>query len=651
MIAATPGRRRLLRAVRALLGLAILALPFATPVQAHARASVTLDVVLTAATISGTAPTDTLTLSGLVANHSDTAAFGVRAQLWRSTTALRAADAVDAALAGSGPTGRTVTTKPEHSATVTGPDAALAPGETRTFSVQGTLADVGLTTADASYLVGVNVRGAASASAAGDTTQARTLVTLPGASATPVATVVELSATPRQLRPNLFADDRLAEELDGRLRTLLDAAAQPGVSWVVDPSLVAEVSDLADGYRVVDGDGSAPGEGTDVAKKWLADFRALPTASGYQSLFARPDITAAVALRDDSVLAHARAAATPALGLPTLVTLDRVDSPTLRALGPDHPVLTRAPRLQTPSIVVDGTRVVEAVTPDEAWDAHALADTPLNRTAVLVAQARAHGGQVRVVSSQAGLDADRAAAPTWVARTTLTHLLGGQAPVNGRSVPVDPDATDAFDAETSKRGAALAAGLATYASVAPDSRVGTLADAQAARAASLAWTDDLAGRDAWLTLVDARAGRVALARGLSLSASPRFTMTAAESDFPVTVTNTLPDAVAIRLVPASDSPQRIRISAGDVVTVAPGASQGASVHASASGNGVASGTIHVATEAGTRLTADVPLVLEATNLGRVGWVIVVVSGLVLIVSTALRIRQVRRRTGGADVRR
>ena len=47
--------------------------------------------------------------------------------------------------------------------------------------------------------------------------------------------------------------------------------------------------------------------------------------------------------------------------------------------------------------------------------------------------------------------------------------------------------------------------------------------------------------------------------------------------------------------------------------------------------------------AGNRsLTADTTILVETTNLGLIGWVIVIVSGLVLVVSTALRIRQVRR---------
>ena len=50
-----------------------------------------------------------------------------------------------------------------------------------------------------------------------------------------------------------------------------------------------------------------------------------------------------------------------------------------------------------------------------------------------------------------------------------------------------------------------------------------------------------------------------------------------------------------------------------------------------------------------RLTADTPVIVETTNVGAVGWVLVVGSGLVLVVSTALRIWQVRSRQRGGGI--
>ena len=52
---------------------------------------------------------------------------------------------------------------------------------------------------------------------------------------------------------------------------------------------------------------------------------------------------------------------------------------------------------------------------------------------------------------------------------------------------------------------------------------------------------------------------------------------------------------------------------------------------------------HVATANGRRVTEDIPLTIEVTDLGVVAWIIVAVSGIVLVAATAWRIRQVRRR--------
>ena len=77
----------------------------------------------------------------------------------------------------------------------------------------------------------------------------------------------------------------------------------------------------------------------------------------------------------------------------------------------------------------------------------------------------------------------------------------------------------------------------------------------------------------------------------------------------------------------------------------PGDSETAQLPVEASGNGVVDARVHVEALDGRRLTPDVTITVEATSLGAVGWVITVVSGVVLVASTAWRIRQVRRSRG------
>lgn len=154
-------------------------------------------------------------------------------------------------------------------------------------------------------------------------------------------------------------------------------------------------------------------------------------------------------------------------------------------------------------------------------------------------------------------------------------------------------------------------------------------------------------QSAWLTSVEQR---VALPQGdlVTLDASPRFTMTGRTSEFPVTVTNRIQDPITVRVVASTDNPQRIRLLSPDPVEIPSGSASTVLVPAESAGGGVVSARVHVETADGHRLTPDREIAVETTNVGTIGWVIVIASGLVLVVTTAHRIRQVRRQGKGED---
>lgn len=622
-----------------LLGLTGVALSPRTP---PAAAAGTVTTTLTAADLAGANADTTVSLTADLVNDTGAPLYGVVARLWRSTAVLRSGSAVTAALTGEAvPTGWASPIAAENSAVVTTPDMAWPAGATRTVTVSGRLADFGITSADASYWVGVAVEAAPDAGGVpGEVGHDRTLITLPGAAATAtIVSVVELSAPPRQVKQNLFMDESLADDLAGRLTTLLDAAASGQRDWLVDPSLIAELTDMADGYRVQTPDGPVDGEHADLATAWLSRFQALPAARGAAAQFAFADLPT-------DIVRDATEVSTTEVGL-DLTRLTRLDAPGAAALAQaaalGHPVLATGV-VGTGVQLAEGVRVVPALRPSAVTMGTTWTDTALHRASILTALARTDAAQVRVLRDADDLAADDTL-PAWAQRTPLATLLGRD--------PVAVDALTTVGAThpldvVAGRVDFLTNGVDAYVDAAPDAGLDTLADHVTARAASLWWADDADGQAAWLDAVDRRAGWEALGAGLTITAIPRFSLAGASGDYPVTVSNNLVDPVTIRLVGISENPQRIDFGGPVAATINPASSEALLLRATASGGGVVNAEVHIETLDGRRLGPSESIVVETTNFGLIGWILVITSGVVLVVTTALRIRQVRRQKAGTD---
>lgn len=108
-------------------------------------------------------------------------------------------------------------------------------------------------------------------------------------------------------RTPVLRDDRLAADLapGGRLGQLVSVGKDLPVTWVVDPDLLATVDTMADGYKVAADDVSIqdaePGTGSEVAARWLNEFRAAVRGKQVIALpFADPDL-ASIAHRGKNV--------------------------------------------------------------------------------------------------------------------------------------------------------------------------------------------------------------------------------------------------------------------------------------------------------------------------------------------------------------
>ena len=120
------------------------------------------------------------------------------------------------------------------------------------------------------------------------------------------------------------------------------------------------------------------------------------------------------------------------------------------------------------------------------------------------------------------------------------------------------------------------------------------------------------------------------------------------NQFPATLTNglTVPVTVGVRFT--SDAPQRIRVPDLEPQVIPPGESITVNITPEAAANGVALVQAQPVTAGGVALGKSTTIEITATDFGRVGWIIILVSGAVLLGGTAWRIRAVRRERGKAS---
>lgn len=625
---------------------AVVSLSATTLPAAAAVPQVTVEI--TGVEVTGTRPSDEVIVTGRVSNPTGAEVYGLVMAMWRSRDPIGDLAALRQVTGPATPPGVILPGgkgQEDSYFPITASNVAFAPGAVVAFTVRGTLADLGFDTLGKAYLVGARAVGTAAGSTAfGRVGQGSTVIALPG-QPIGVTRLVMLSATPTKLATDVFRNDDLATELTGRLNVLLAAAAAPGMSWLIDPALIDEVTDLSDGYQVQSADGLREGSGHQIASAWLRRFNQLDPAAGARSMFGNPDLAGGAGAGDQEVLARARTAGnlvTSLRSLPLVVWptggsyTEAVDA----YLAGDAPLLATNPLAAGVHQVAATGRAVlaSAVTlPADPTDFGArqlaLAET------VLAGEA----GQLRVLREPADLVADRAITTDWQQPRLLDEVPAGD-PRPGEFAPAAPATLlpEQFAAV-----ADLEKSVAAYRQLAPDSVIPDEAPSLLSRAVAQAWIGQDAAHTALVKDMDQLIGPAALKNAVTLDASPRFVMSARTSQFPLTVTNHLSEPIRVKVRTEADNPQRLRIPDSEVFTVAPGQSASITIRPEASANGVAIAEAWVATEDGSRVSPSIEITVEMTELGFVGWVIVLASGSVVLGATALRIWQVRRKSAGS----
>ncbi|WP_141212348.1 DUF6049 family protein [Enemella evansiae] len=616
----------------------------------------------------------TITLTGTATNNASEPLSGVQAIFWRDQSPITDNDGFTSALnsAATQPWGSRVFDKPGAFVDLTSQQRpTIAPGETVPFSVQAKVADLELPRTAGDYLIGVHVLGRVGRKGNATIGRARLFVPLPRTGSndtppTPVQTVtaVVLSSRPSKVGPGLFTDDHLAEELsaNGRLTLLLRAANRQNVSYLIDPALLDELNAMTapEGYQVQQPDGrTVPGQGSQLARRWLDEYARLNTLNGYRLPFGTPDLSALAHQQLGNVVQRSVAAGD---------RIGQVRDLPLIAWGSNGQVApdSIATWEQTKAIAI---LAADAVTSQallrplgstqlisynpRLFDGGPGPDprtTPIHLRQRLLAESYLDSltGRstpvVRVITTADQATADLAADAPWVQRQPLGSLLSGR-PAEWSNQLDYPAA--AAEAELNSRQAAqireLGASYAAYADLVVDPEpVNQLADESVARSASSWWRRDPAGFDAFLEPQTAQAKALVSGGTVTLAVQRSVIMSGQSGSFPVTLTNSLNAPVRVTIDWDSDQPQRLDIPPQQNIVIEANGSVTVNVQPKATANGPVRVSAQLTTPNGTPLGRRTSLMVNATNFGFVGWIIVVASGIVLLGATTLRIRQVRR---------
>ena len=624
-------------------------------------------------------PDSTVTLKGTVTNISPVVLSNLQAIFWRAPRLpLLTAEALDRSLTwpADEPLGERLSDNYQNIPSET--NRTLKPGKSTSFMVQATLDELDFSLENGVYLIGAHVRGRTDLNGA-DVTLGRTRVFLPVQTAKPANTlqmtsVVILNSRPSRVGKSEFSDDHLAREVaaDGRLDRLIKAADAVDVSFAVDPALIDELRTMKAGYSVRGSDAST-NDGQSAATRWLEKFESLKSShDGFRLLYGSPDIAALVHSNQTKLLDQGQLAARTVEGLSTLPLLvfpagGAADAETLGAaqdLDPTAILLSDVSTAQLrPLLTAPGKAPIINFTassfgggpgPDprntevhiqqrmlaETWieASSAPAGTTLGRVHVIRSAAQAAGG------------AGSANAP-WITRGTLSKLLKSD-PTTWNQQLNYPRAVRAAELNASQLRSVrqLARSYATYTELLaePDNAKVTAASSLA-RSTSSSWRR---AQNAMRRFVGPQQDELdtILTEKIEIRTSRKVTTVARQGvGFPITVRNTLPapedpasltDAVRVKLLFQSQVEQRLSVEPLELGLIPAGANVSGTASVDAKSNGTVPVTAQLTTMSGIPIGRPITIQVTATQAGVAGWIIVLISGPVLVAGVALRIRQV-----------
>jgi hypothetical protein len=516
---------------------------------------------------------------------------------------------------------------------------------------------------------------------------------------TRVSWIWPLVDTPGRDPRGAFLNDSLATEVapGGRLADLAAAPAGRPVTWMIDPEVLEAAAALAVPHERRTGTALSDAAADPNAARWLSGLRAQLNGRPVGALpYADPDV-AALSRGTDSdaisrALARARTVTARQLGresdtsvawpvqaatdATTLATLRRVGARTVVLAGSQLPALTGLTYTPTGrATVLTSAGPLEVLVADSglatifagdlaARGATTLAQQEMLADTAMITLERPNAGRSVLIApprrwAPAPGTAQRllaaASAAPWMRMVSLAALSSTPVPpelATAAFTNPEPVSTDALRTVQVLRLRRTTAELDRLANVLVSP--GKLIDnytAAALRAASTAWIPDPSGARAYLQeLRDDLRGDRGKVRIIGRSL---VTLSSSHGTIPITISNGLHQAIAVRPEIRSLVPGRLRTGLPGLVTIPGGRKKSVQIPAEATANGISRLEVELLDAAGNPFTEPLPLRVNVTNYGSVGLIVVIGGGGLLFTVAVLRnIRRVRaarqnRRAGAA----
>lgn len=581
----------------------------------------------------------------------------------------------------------------------------LAPNDTVQFTLTVPWNEWRISRDTGVYVVGVVFRGTTNDQGRLTAGRARTLMPVIGnqplTRKVNTALVIPLRHRPTQLGGKKFMNDSLAESMapDGRLGKLLALGKQHRVTWLVDPAMLDEARKIAkDGYDVSDGGKTVPGTGQKAVAAWLKDFDAS-VARGNQVVllpYGDPDVAGLIDAGDplkslvrdartrteafnlggstgftnglwlENGAAASRYLAAASTGFPgaTPQDLNLVSSsswpadsrPALTGASPVYDIRTpEGPRDEVRTVVADAA--LTSGGPDAGTDENPIQVRQRFAAETALIAAAGSGTATVVALPPRGWDSGTQATAAvvgdlsskWITPVSVDQVVKSTANPPTRKAPAAPKSNMVMSADQLDGVKQLNQSTDTLRDLLADRELLPETMLQALlRSTSTSWRGfpDESARFAAIELgsVNLQLSKVHLVNNVVKGQRKEIKVNLAGSKgtFPLTITNDTEWSVRVGIVVSPTNRTDLRIEPQQTRILGPRQKWTPRISASAEQNGLIRANAQVITASGRSVGKSQELLIQASQYGSVGWILVGAACALLFGTSFVRIyRRIR----------